>query len=429
MTGVANSARAQPDPAEIAWWPLLADPEFLENPYPELARLRAMGPVHQDPSSGVYFILGHKEFAQVSKSSALGRDTRLWAGGWSSPEYAAEDPVGYRLYSSFQPQMINSDPPDHGRMRGVYEPAFRPQAVAALEPMIRNEARLLIEAMPDAGMVDMIEAFAGPLPLRVLCNLFDMPEDMDADIARWSAALIKIGDIMVTPQQKQEALEALEDFKTFLRSHLAARRANPAERPGCPHAGMMGRVLAAEHDGVLDEEETLTNLVSMLIAGHETTVTLIGNGLLLLLQTPGEMTRLRADRTLMRTAVEEFLRVEPGGNMILRIAREDIEVAGWRIPAGSPVIGLIGAVNRDPLRFKEPDKLDIGRTTNAHATFGGGIHFCVGAPLARLEAQIAFNALLDRFPKLELAGRAEWRLDRINARGLGHLPVRVGATA
>lgn len=419
-TADVGQSPAVRDLPAIDWWTMLADPVFLESPYPELARLRALAPVHHDPVSGVYFILGHREFARVSKSSAMGRDTRLWTGGWSSPEYAAEDPVGFRLYSQFQPQMINSDPPDHGRMRGVYEPAFHPQAVAALEPMIRAEADRLIAAMPDSGVIEMIDAFAGPLPLRVLRNLFDMPEAMDDDIARWSAALIKIGDIMMTPEQKHDALDALDTFKAVLRRHLAERR-------GCPHSGLIGRVLVAEETRVLDEEETLTNLVSMLVAGHETTVTLIGNGLLLLLQNPREMARLRADRGLMRTAIEEFLRVEPGGNMILRIAREDMEIGGWRIPAGAPVVGLIGAVNRDPLRFRNPDVLDIGRTANAHATFGGGIHFCVGAPLARLETQIAFDALLDRFSHMSVAGRAEWRLDRINARGLGSLPVQVGA--
>jgi cytochrome P450 len=422
MVALKEASAVREDAAPIDWWEMLTDPVFLEDPYADLARLRALGPVHRDAGSGVYFVLGHREFARVSKSSDFGRDTRVCAWNWTLPEYAERDPVGHRLMRAFQPQMIMSDPPDHGRMRGVYEPAFHPQAVAALEPMIRDEARRLIAAMPDADIVEMIDAFAGPLPLRVLRNLFDMPEAMDGEIARWSAALIKVGDIMMTPEQKQEALDALEEFKAFLRGHMAARR-------GCPHAGMMGLVLNAEDKGILDEEETLTNLVSMLIAGHETTVTLIGNGLLLLLRNPAELERLRADRTLMRTAIEEFMRVEPGGNMILRVAREDVDVGGHLIPRGSLVVGLIGAVNRDPARFKNPDALDIGRTANAHATFGGGIHFCVGAPLARLEAQIAFNALLDRFPVLELAGHAEWRLDRLNARGLKHLPVRVEAVA
>ena len=422
MVALKEASAQRENAASIDWWGLLTDTVFLEDPYAELARLRAIAPVHRDDGSGVYFVLGHKEFARVSKSSDFGRDTRACAWNWTLPEYAERDPIGHRLMRGFQPQMIMSDPPDHGRMRGVYEPAFHPQAVAALEPMVREEAQRLIAAMPDAGVVEMIDAFAGPLPLRVLRNLFDMPESMDGEIARWSAALIKVGDIMMTPEQKQEALDALDEFKSFLRGHMAARR-------GCPHAGMMGLVLDAEARGTLDEDETLTNLVSMLIAGHETTVTLIGNGLLLLLRNPEELARLRADRSLMRTAIEEFMRVEPGGNMILRVARVDTDVGGHLIPAGSLVVGLIGAVNRDPARFKYPDALDVGRTTNAHATFGGGIHFCIGAPLARLEAQIAFNALLDRFPTLELAGRAEWRLDRLNARGLKHLPVRVGISA
>ncbi|WP_051356312.1 cytochrome P450 [Azorhizobium doebereinerae] len=413
---------ADPMTASPGWWTLLSDPAFLADPYAELARRRQAGTVQRDPETGIHFVLGHRAFTRIAKAPQMGRDTRLWTGGWASPEYAAADPVGYDLLSQFQPQMINSDPPDHGRMRAVYEPAFRPQAVAALEAMVRAEAERLIAAMPAAGVVEMIAAFAGPLPLRVLRNLFEMPAEMDADIARWSAALIKVGDIMMTPEQKRGALDALTEFKAVLREHLAARR-------GCPHAGMMGSVLAAAETGTLNEEETLTNLVSMLIAGHETTVTLIGNGLLLLLRNPGEMARLRADRSLMRTAVEEFMRMEPGGNMILRIAREDMEVDGVTIPAGAPVLGLIGAVNRDPERFADPDRLDIGRTANAHLTFGGGIHFCVGAPLARLEAQVAFDMLLDRFPQLELAGAPQWRLDRINARGLGELPVRVGAAA
>jgi cytochrome P450 len=192
-----------------------------------------------------------------------------------------------------------------------------------------------------------------------------------------------------------------------------------------PGTGLIDHVIAAWDERRLNDEETLTNLVSMLVAGHETTVTLIGNGLLLLLENPQELQRLRADRGLMRTAIEEFMRVSPGGNMVLRVALEDVDLEGVPVPAGSLLIGLIGAVNRDPARFVRPEALDITRRPNPHFTFGGGVHFCIGAPLARLEAQIAFDLLLNRFGQMQLDGVAEWRLDRMNARGLGSLPVQV----
>lgn len=406
----------------IDWWSILTDRAFLENPYDELKRLQALGPVHLDAASGVYFVLGHRAFLKVAKSSELGRDTRHWKNGWTAPDYRVHDPVGYRLFSEFQPQMINCDGAEHARMRKVYEPAFRSQAVRDVGALVEAEAAQLLDAMPRDGTVDFIEAFAGPLPLRVLCKLFDIPQSLDETVGRWSASLIRIGDILMTPDQKSEALEALTQFKAFLREHIAARRARPGD-------SLMDLAIRAHDDGTLDEEETLTNLVSMLVAGHETTVTLIGNGLLLLLRHPDEMARLRADRSLLRTAIEEFLRMEPGGNMILRVAREDVEVEGTLIPAGAPVLGLVGAINRDPARFERADEVDIGRPANAQLTFGSGPHVCIGAPLARLEAHIAFSALLDRYGSIELAGEPEWRLDRLNARGLGRLPVRVGGAA
>lgn len=406
----------------VDWWALLTDRAFLADPYPWLRQLQQRGPVHHDQASDVWFVLGHREFAQLAKAPQLGRDTRLWRDGWCTPENRQRDPVSYQLLAEFQPQMINANPPDHRRMRDVFEQAFKPSVIAALTPMVQAEADRLLDAMPAGATLDFIEQFAAPLPLRVLCNLFEIPAEMDADIGRWSAALIKIGDIMMTPEQKRDAHAALTQFKAYLRTHLDARRQQPGD-------GMMDLVTRAFDDGTLDEQEMLTNLVAMLIAGHETTVTLIGNGMLALLRHPDQMARLRADRALVRSAVEEFLRYEPGGNMILRVAIEDYPVGGSVIPAGSLAIGLIGAVNRDPARFEQPDRLDIGRQPNAHFTFGSGIHICIGAALARLEAQIAFDALLDRFPAIELAGEAQWRLDRINARGLGTLPVRLGAAA
>lgn len=407
-------------PPDVDWWATLTNPDVLRDPYPELARLRTQGPVHFDHRSGVYFVLGHGAFSRIAKDPRMGRDTRVWADGWNSEAYRARDPLGYRLLSEFHPQMINVDGADHARMRGVYEPAFHPRPTRALTPLIEAEARRLLDAMPSDGVVDVMEAYAGPLPLRVLCALFDIPESLNESIGRWSASLIRIGDIMMTPAQKEEALEALTEFKAVLRDLVAARRKAPGD-------SLLDMAVSAHDAGTLSEDETLTNLVSMLIAGHETTVTLIGNGLLLLLRHPDQMARLRADPDLMRPAIEEFLRMEPGGNMILRIALEDVEVEGTTIPAGAPVIGLIGAINRDPARFADPDALDIGRSGNAHFTFGGGAHFCIGAPLARLEAHVAFCELLARYPRIEAAGPEAWRLDRLNARGLARLPVRLEA--
>ncbi len=401
------------------WWAMLTDRAFLENPYPQLRRLREQGPIHLDAQSGIYFILGHEAFQRVVKAPEIGRDTRPWKNGWYNEEYRRRDPVGYRLFDDFQHQMINRDGADHKRMRGMWQSSFSAPAMNALAPMIQAEADRLLGRLPDEGGFDIIEEFAGPMPLRVLCNLFKLPAAMDDDIRRWSASLIRVGDIMMTSEQKQEALDALDSFKAFLRATLAERRARPDD-------GLLSVVIRAQDEGVLNEEETLVNMVSMLVAGHETTVTLIGNGLLLLLRNPGQMERLRGDRSLVRPAVEEFLRFEPGGNMVLRVAVKDVDVCGTLIPAGSPIIGMIGAINRDPARFDRPDDLDVGRTGNAHFTFGGGPHFCLGAPLARLEGQIAFASLIDRWPSIALAGQPEWRLDRLNARGLRTLPVTVG---
>ena len=415
------SALAAAAADSVDWWALLTDRGYLADPYPALRQLQQRGPVHQDGASSVWFVLGHREFSLLARAPQLGRDTRLWRDGWCTPQNRQRDPVSYQLLAEFQPQMINVNPPDHRRMRDVFEHAFKPSAIAALAPMVRAEAQRLLADMHAGETVDFMQAFAGPLPLRVLRNLFGIPEAMDGDISRWSAALIKIGDIMMSPEQKREAHAALTEFKDYLRGFLA-------DRPRQPGDGMLDLVTGAFRDGTLDEQEMLTNLVAMLIAGHETTVTLIGNGMLALLRHPDQMARLRADRSLLRGAIEEFLRYEPGGNMILRVAIEDCEVAGARIAAGSLVIGLIGAVNRDPARFEHPDRLDIGRHPNPHLTFGGGIHVCIGAALARLEAQIAFDAVLDRFGSIALHGEAQWRLDRINARGLATLPVRLGAT-
>jgi cytochrome P450 len=403
---------------ESSWWETIKDPSFLIDPYPQLKAWRELGPVHHDRASDIYFVFGHNEFVKLARSPKMGRDTRLWRGGWASPEAKASDPLRYQLFTELQPQMINVNGADHQRMRGVFEQAFRPAAVAAMAPMIEAEAVKLLDALGDGGDQEFISAYAAPLPLRVVCNLFDVSEEMDQQVLAWSDSLIRVLDIITTPEQRKEALEALHDFKLYVRELIAAHRKNPGN---C----LLDTLVAALEEDTLNQEEAVMNLVSMLIAGHETTVTLIGNGMLCLLRNPEQLAALRADRSLVTTAVEECMRYEPGGNMILRVAIEDVPVGDLVIPAGSLVLGFIGAVNRDPAVFADPERFDISRVKNPHLTFGAGAYTCIGAGLARLEGQIAFNALLDRFSDIELAGEARWRLDRMNARSLECLPLRL----
>lgn len=404
--------------SDVNWWGLLTDPDYLADPHPHLHRLRAMAPVQRDDWSGIFFVLGHDAFNAMVRAPQMGRDTRLWTNGWARPGGQEEDPLSHALFSEFQPQMVNSNPPDHRRMRDVYEKAFIPAAIRRLEDPIRAECRTLLEAFPaDGSPVDFMTAFANHLPARVSRMLFEIPQDMDAQIADWNRALIRIGDIMMTPAQKGETLDALRAYKAYLRDHLATRRSNPGD-------GWLALALKAEADGRLSEEETLCNLLG-LVTGNETTVNLLGNGLLSLLRHPRQMAALRAEPTLMRSAIEEMLRFEPSLNFILRVAISDYQCGDVTMPAGSLAIGLIGAVNRDPARFADPDVFDIARKPNPQVIFGGGPHVCIGAALARMQGEIALGSLLERHPEIALAGEPAWWTDRTNQRGLERLPICV----
>jgi cytochrome P450 len=405
----------------LNWWGMLTDPAFIGNPYPELHRLRRAAAVHRDEGSGIFFVLGHAEFRQMAMAPEMGRDTRLWTYGWNRPESKERDPLSYELFSAFQQQMVNANPPDHRRMRDVFEKLLRPSEMASYAAMIEAECAALIEQMPVGQPFDFMSSFARLLPTRVARNLYGIGPEMDDQLALWNAAVIKIGDILMGPEQKKEALEALRAYKAFLRRHLD----RPRQEHACPFA-FVDSALEAMIQGVMDEEETLNNLLGI-ISGNETTATLLGNGLYALLQNPAELARLRADRSLMRPAIEEMLRFEPAINFILRVAITDFRLGDVEIPAGSMAIGLVCAINRDPLKFDKPDAFDAGRNPNAQSIFGGGPHVCIGAALARLEAQTAFTALLDRFPEIALGGTPAWWSDRTNQRGLETLTIIVKA--
>lgn len=292
----------------------------------------------------------------------------------------------------------------------------------AFLPSIEAECQRLLDALPIGddgdGPVDFMTAFANLLPVRVSRNLFEIPSTMDPQLSRWNAALIKIGDILMTPDQKREALTALCEYKAYMRDHLSSRAGSTGE-------GLIDAAYAALSEGTMNEDESLNNLVG-LISGNETTVTLLGNGMLNLLRHPAQLAKLRESPELMRSAVDEMLRYEPGINFILRVAISDFQCGGVRIPPGALAIGLVGAINRDPAQFEDPDVFDISRQPNHHSIFGGGPHVCIGAALARMEAQAAFTALLKRFPRIELAGEPVWWVDRTNQHGLQTLPLRLG---
>ena len=413
----AAADAANPPTFDIDWWTTLMDPEFLKNPYPELKRIRELAPVHFDPVSGVYFVLGHKEFGAMAKTAQMGRDTTFWANGWNSERNRREDPETYELFVDFQPQMINANPPEHRRMRGVFDKAFRPRDMMRYLPMIEDECRKLIETLPVNTPFEYMSAFGNPLPNRISLRLFDIPEDMEPQIGKWISDLSWLGNIVMTPEQKKNAKQSNSEFKQFVREHLDSLKSNPGD-------GFIGMALAAEQDGTMDEEETLNNVV-MLIAGSKTSLTLLGNGLLTLLQHPDQFAALRADRSLMPRAIEEMLRFESGSSIIPRAGVEDFQCGDVVIPAGALAIGLVGAINRDPARFDDPDTFDITRKPNHHSAFGGGPHICIGKALARMTTEVAFNALMDRFDPIELAGEAEWWTDRSDQRGLSSLPLKL----
>ena len=414
--GALAPSEFRPASFGIDWWTLLKDPGHLRDPYPELKRIRQLAPVHLDSASGIYFVLAHREFALMAKAPEMGRDTRLWTGGWSTPENKQRDPVSYQLFSEFQAQMTNANPPDHRRMRAVYEKAFRPASMAQYVPMIEAECRQLLYALPVDAPFDFMTAFANLLPHRISRNLFEIPPAMDEQLAKWIAALSLIGNVIMTPDQKRNAQVAQHQFKAFVRDHLASRASDPGD-------GYIGMALAASAEGAMNADETLNNLVT-LISGGTATATLLGNGMLTLLRHPTQFARLRANRDLMRSASEEMLRYEPGSSIIIRAAVRDFQCGAVRIPAGSLAIGLVGAINRDPAAFENPDVFDIGRQTNPHFVFGGGPHICIGKELVRMTAQAAFAALMDRFPRIELAGEPEWWVHRCDQRGLHGLPLR-----
>jgi len=387
------------------------DPAFVSDPYPTYHRLRAEDPVHHSP-------LGFWVLTRYPDVMAMLRDPRLIkepiAAFVAARFGMAAPPPGLGL------SMLDRDPPDHTRLRGLVSKAFTPKALESLRPHIQQIVDDLLADAAGKGQMDLIEEFAYPLPVRVICEMLGVPVKDHERFKAWGLDIARgLDAIMLPPDSEvgQRSVSGRRALAEYFRALIAERRAAPRD-------DMLSALIAAEEAGdKLNEEELLATCILLLVAGHETTVNLIGNGTLALLRHPDQLQKLRESPGLIATAVEELLRFDGPVQRTARIPSEDITIGGRTIPKGDMVMPFLGAADRDPAQFPDPDRLDITRADNRHIAFGMGIHFCLGAPLARMEGQIAINALLARLPKLALAtDRPQFR-QSLTLRGLQALPV------
>jgi cytochrome P450 len=408
--------------ADLDFISVALTPEFRADPYPFFHLLREQEPVHQTPF-GVYLLTRHADAAAAVRDPRLSSDERnseLYQAFVESSDEPARGIFGDEMG---QAVLLFLDPPDHTRLRGLVSKAFTPRVIEQLRARIEELVNGLldtVEARGDAHM-DVIADLAYPLPVVIICELLGVPAADHVRFQQWSRELAGSIDPqpLRTPEQEERIHTAAEAFVEYFHELIDRRRRDPAD-------DLLSALIAAEEAGDrLSEPELLATALFLLIAGHETTVNLIGNGTLALLRHPDQLDRLRADPSLDRNAVEELLRFDSPVMITQRITLEEYEVGGTTIPARQQIIPLLGAANRDPQAFPEPDRLDLGREgAGRHLAFGGGHHFCLGAALARLEGQIAIGTLVRRFPRLEPAGEPV-RRETFTLHGLERLPVSV----
>ncbi|MGA5301052.1 cytochrome P450 [Nucisporomicrobium flavum] len=380
--------------------------EGREDPYPRYRRLREISPLVR-ADDGALVVTRHADCVAVTRDPRLGHMPShmidFVSPGWR------DHPALRQLFTS----ILTMNPPDHTRLRRLISSSFTARRVQALRPRIAEMVGDLLVRM--SGEVDFIEAFAFPLPVNVIGELLGVPEPDRAQfqglVRDWTQVLE-----IITPEVLATADPAATTIREYLSGLAAERRRKPAD-------DLISALVLAEEDGdKLTDDELLTMAGLLFAAGFETTTNLLGNGLVALLRNPDQLALLRKDSGLAPGAVEELLRYDSPVQLLSRVAWDDVEIAGVRISGGERIVAYLGAGNRDPERFPDPDRLDLTRSDNAPLSFGGGIHYCVGAPLARLEAQIALPALVTHFPELAFVGEPEQR-DSLAIRGYTKIPI------
>ena len=408
-TGSSTRTRKQESPLSLYH---LLDPEVLANPYPLYHRLRSEDPVHWDPYLHAWVVTRYADVITVFQ--------RFSANRTFTPEQLAA--LGLQSLTPLAKvmvlQMLFLDPPAHVRVRGLASKAFTARRVEVLRSHIQDITNSLLDAVQDKGRMDVIKDLAYPLPAIVTAEMLGVPTSDWQQLTAWSADFAQVlGNFQHNPDSAPKVVKSLEEMTAYFRAAVREQREHPRD-------GLISAYLNAEIDGDrFTEEEVVANTIVTMVGGQETTTNLIGNGVLTLLHHQDQLERLKADTSLIPPAVEELLRYESPSQHTARLAPEDVMLGGRMIRKRQAVIAVMGAANRDPARFPDPDRLDIGRRDNRHVAFAWASHFCFGAPLARIEGQTAFATMLRRMPNLQLEpGPLTWR-ENLGLRGLTTLPV------
>jgi cytochrome P450 len=387
-------------------------PEFYADPYPTYRALRENEPVKRMPN-GSYFLTRYDDLVAAYKS------TKLFSSDKKKeflPKYGDS-----LLYEHHTTSLVFNDPPAHTRVRRLIMGALSPRAIAGMESDLIALVDRLLDGLAAKGHVELIRDFASAIPIQVIGNLLDVPMEEREPLRDWSLAILGALEPVIGPEVFARGNTAVKDFLAYLEILVERRRS----KPGNPDRDVLTRLIEGEDNGErLTAKELLHNCIFLLNAGHETTTNLIGNGLVALSGNPAQKRRLIEDPTLIKTAVEEILRFESSNQLGNRMTTEPVELGGIKLLAGTPLTLCIGAANRDPKQFTDPENLDIGRSPNRHLAFGTGAHQCAGMALARLEGAIAISRFLARFPDYTLNGTPV-RGGRVRFRGFSSVPCVV----
>ncbi len=382
-------------------------PEFIADPYPYYERLRNESPILFDPDWKLWFVSTYEDVNTLLRERCLGRDMD------GAPKPDVRTPFGKLHHNS----LMEKEPPDHTRLRGLVNKAFTPARVETLRPRVTQIAHRLLDAVNWRGEMDLLADFAEPLPVMVIAELLGVPEEGRPFLRPWSHAIVAMYELSPSTEDADRANRAVVEFSNYLKGLIDRRRTSPQD-------DLISALVEAEEEGNrLSEDELIATCILMLNAGHEATVNAIANGMLAFFRHPQQFDILKRSPDYLKTAVEEILRYDTPLQLFRRWVREDLEYRGKTFEKGTQLALLYAAANRDPHRFENPNHFDITRQDNPHLAFGAGIHYCVGAPLARLEMQIALQVLIERLPNLRLAKENVEVRPSYVIRGLKALPV------